>query len=234
MAGAAPDITTINPLTQRPPTGANLEALSKNIKSLKQAVPRTQQAAGRALDSGASSNAYRVADETLKELSPPYRQAMENYRNMSPQVDIADILRGKNLTAMPVGAGTNPTRMALSDHLAAVNPTQALPIGERLRAADILARNNSERGVESLSQTMGQSNTATVMTPFSSTARVANIGTRIKANKVLSRLLADPTPANMKILEELAKRDPSLVTVLRDLSNLGAINATTQTEGSQP
>lgn len=144
------------------------------------------------------------------------------------------MLRQKNLSAMPSGAATDPTRMALADYLASINPAQSGPISERLRAADIMARNSSARGVESLGQTMGQSNTATLMTPFGSTARLANIGTRIKANKLLSQLLANPTPENMKILEELAKRDPALVTARRDLSNLGAINATTQTEGSQP
>jgi hypothetical protein len=63
---------------QAPPQlGANLVALSKNVKDLKRGFPTSGDMS---LNQAAGANAYRWADQGLKATSPDYARAMEVYR----------------------------------------------------------------------------------------------------------------------------------------------------------
>lgn len=63
--------------------GANLVALSKNVKDLKRGIP-VQGEIG--LDRAAGLNAYRWADEGLKATSPEYARAMQEYLTKTRQL----------------------------------------------------------------------------------------------------------------------------------------------------
>lgn len=71
-----------------PVMGANLEALSKNVKNLQKGIPVPEMG----LDRAAGYGAYKTADAALKEASPWYTQAMQEYmdqttKNVAPLRD---------------------------------------------------------------------------------------------------------------------------------------------------
>jgi len=232
MPQGAPDITTIE---QSIPRGANLEALSKIVKSLETKTPKTSGPAAGQLDSGAAMLASNAAQRKLRAVNPNYNAAMEAYAGLSPQAALTDLLAKNKLTAMPnpqsSSLAADQVRAEIAAQLQKINPAAGRVVGEKLRTADILSRNTAERGVENLGNQLGQSTGAAVVAPFSALARKFNISGRIAENKDLARLLANPTPENYRILEGLSRTDPELAKLLSVMSNAGAVNAATQTEG---
>jgi hypothetical protein len=107
-------------------------------------------------------------------------------------------------------------------------------VAERTHAGDVLASNTSQHGIQGLQRELGQSGGAQVIAPWQASLRALTTRSQRQANEQISRLLANPTPENYKILEELARRDPDLARSMQRQGLLGAVNATTQTEGSAP
>lgn len=223
------------------PQGVNLEALSKEVKRLMtvgDAPPAQGAPAGTVLNRAASRGAAGEASALLRKANPHYDAAMEAYAGASPRVDIARILAENKLkpiqnpstSSLPV----DDVREQLSRALRKVDPSMETFVNEKLRAADTLSRNTAEHGVEGLAQQLGQSPLAAALTPFGSGARYANTASRIKSNKLIADLLADPSPANYEILRKLSQTDPAVARALREQGLLGATNATGQTEGSFP
>ena len=83
------------------PRGANLEALSKIVKSLETKTPKTSGPAAGQLDSGAAMLASNAAQRKLRAVNPNYNAAMEAYAGLSPQAALTDLLAKNKLTAMP-------------------------------------------------------------------------------------------------------------------------------------
>ena len=248
MAGGPPDITDLNFLPPRAPTGVNLEALSKVLKSLKTAPPSTDPNAVAAtqISRGANTAAYNTANSALKTLSPPYKQAMDLHSAMSPQVELADLLASNKMRAIPSSATSSMAqdnvREMIAKNMTAIdahNAKTGIPgvsgsIREKLRTADVLARNTGERGVESLSNQITPSLGETAAGPFNAMRRISQLGSKLNFSKDVARLLGNPTPENYRILMELSRRDPGLAAVMREVGLMGGVSATSQTTGSNP
>ena len=223
------------------PQGVNLEALSKEVKRLMtvgDGVPAEGAAAGKVLDKASSRGAAGEASALLRKANPNYDAAMSAYAGKSPQVDIARILAENKLKPIvnPASSGmpVDDVRDQLARALRKVDPGMETFVNEKLRAADTLSRNTAEQGVEGLAQQLGQSPVAAMLTPFGSGAKFANTASRIKSNKLIADLLANPTPENYRILERLSQTDPAVARALREQGLIGATNASGQTEGSRP
>lgn len=223
------------------PQGVNLEALSKEVKRLMtvgDAVPVQGAPAGSVLNKAASRGAAGEASSLLRRANPSYDAAMGAYAKASPSVDIARILAENKLKPVvnPAMSGmpVDEVRGELSRALRTVDPAMETFVNEKLRAADTLSRHTAEQGVEGLAQQFGQSPLAAMLTPFGSGARFANTTSRIKMNKMVSELLANPSPETYKILEALSQTNPAVARALREQGLAGAVNSAGQTEGSLP
>lgn len=228
------------PITDVPgPMGANLEALSSNVKGLA-TVPEGTAAgpAARVLDKGSIKSAYRDTDRLLKAASPEYRAGMTDYARNSPRVELAQILADNKLNAIPnrvtASKGALDTRQAIAESLAKLDAQAAGQVGEKFHAADVLSRNTAERGMEGLKNQLMQSAGGTVLTPFQSFRNKFNLLSSVKQTKALSDMLANPTKENYDLLIKISKVDPTVARQLREMGFVGAVNAAAQTEGSQP
>ena len=88
--------------------------------------------------------------------------------------------------------------------------------------------------MEGLKNQLMQSTGGTVLTPFQSFRNKFNLLSSVKQTKALSAMLSSPTKENYDLLIKISKVDPTVARQLRELGFVGAVNATTQTEGSQP
>ena len=73
-----------------------------------------------------------------------------------------------------------------------------------------------------------------IAAPAMTVSRGSTITMKRMTTERLAEILANPTPLNRKIIEELSKSDPVLRRTLAMLGNVGAVDAAGQTEGSKP
>ena len=218
--------------------GVNQQALSKVVKSLDAVDSQIGGPAGQVLKNQAAVGAAKEASSLLKQESPEYARAMQVYAKNTPQVELARLLAEKKLRAIPNTASssltTDTTREELASALAKINPAVGARVGEKLMAADQLAKLRPQQGVANMEAEYGNTMLGTLLTPFSSAARASNRGMRLRANEQLSELLANPTGANYQTLIEMSKIDPSITKMMANMGNVGSLKSVSQTQGSAP
>lgn len=237
---STPDITTINPPVPRTPQGFNLVELSKRINALNTAAPKGAAAADNAsvLDKNvavARGQALDLARRELAARNQHFAQGQQTYQEMSPGVDaLKTLVEHPTVLQASTSMRPNPVREGLIAHLSRFDPNLAASTSERMRAADILSRNTAQHGKQGLQGELGQTGAATLTSPWYAAYKALSTSGRRSANEDISRLLANPTQQNMAILENLARNNPDLARSLVRQGLIGAVGATTQTDGSQP
>lgn len=260
------------------PMGANLVALSKNVKDLRQGVPTP----GMPLNRAAGQSAYQMADDALKGASPDYSRAMQTYGDMTqravnplreglvgqlaklqgrppsentlPNVfartppsevqryatQVAPTQEMRNQIArMLADAGNQPMKTAGSgaDRVAQVRqnivnlvdePTAQL-FSQKSGAADTLSRLTVEAGADSTArQALSQSGMAAVFAPFLELRNRLRLRMSEKETMVLANLLANPTEANMQLLQRIAQERPEVTRALSTMQRAAATSAGVQ------
>jgi hypothetical protein len=128
--GAVQTVPPVGP----PNYGANLEALSKNVKGLKQGVPTPDMG----LNKAAGYGAYKLADEALKGVSPNYSQAMQVYGDATDQL-VNPLKQG--LVGQLAGLKGQPP--SINSLPGVINRS---PVEESRKALDSLVQDPSLRG----------------------------------------------------------------------------------------
>lgn len=234
------DVSMPQPPAPRVPTGFNVVELSKRIRALKTTAPKGAAALDNvsAADKDiirAQGEAIRRARDELAARSPGFAAGQQVYQDMSPGVETLKVLstNPQVLQANP-SVRPHPAREALISHLSRVDQNLAGQVGERMHAGDILSMNTAQHGKQGLQGELGQTGAATAAAPWYAAYKALSTSGRRSANEDIARLLANPTEANMRILEELARNNPGLARSLTRQGLMGATSATTQTTGSQP
>lgn len=219
-----------------PPQGANLTALSKVVKGLETVDAQPMGPAGQVLKNQAAIGASANASALLKQKSPEYAAAMDQYAKLSPQVELTEILAKNKLKPIPDSAKsslrTDNVREEIAALMAKIDPANAPMVTSKMRAADTLSKLRPEQGAANVEAQYGTTLAQKVLSPFSSTGRSTATSMRSGVNSQVAELLANPTPANYKILQELAKNNPSVRALLANFSNVGAANAASQSDRS--
>ena len=242
--GSITDINPIAPALKPPyperhiPKGVNLEALSKVVKSLQNVDAMPTGPAGQVLKNSAALGAAGAASGELKRQSPAYRAAMEKYGELSPQFELTQLLADNKLKPVANTAksslATDNAREQIASLMSRIDPANAPMVSGKLQAADQLSKLRGEMGAANLEAQYGTTPIAKLAAPFSSISRASNIGMRLGINEQVAGLLANPTPANYRILEQMSRNDPALRKILADFGRVGSVNAVTQTQGSNP
>lgn len=234
-----PDITTIEQLPPRVPTGANLVALSKIVKGLDSVTPKMQGPAAGVLNTNAVSGAAGAASRQLRAVNPIYDAAMTAHADMSPGVEALRVLEATpGVLAGNPSTQVNKVREALATHLAGIDQANggnlAATVAEKLHAGDVMAANTAQHGLQGLRNEVGQTALGAVVSPGNAALRALSTSSQRKAMSDISALMANPTPETYRILRELAARDPDLARRYIQYGLGGSTNAATQTEGSAP
>lgn len=233
-AGAPPDISTVTPRMQEPriPTGANLEALAKLVKSLDTMGAKVEGPTAGVFKARGAIEAKNLANRALRDVNPAFDAAMESHASMSPGVNALSVL-AENPNALGPTA-SNTVREALAAHLSQLDAGLAARVAERRHAADTLAGNTAQHGIQGLQAELGRTPMAELVAPVSSAREALKGAARRTANAQIAGLLANPTPANYATLQALARNNPDLARTLVRQGLMGGVSATTQTEGSAP
>ena len=218
--------------------GLNLPAVVSATKSLDM-VGATQGArAGEVVKTKAAVDTTKAADIALKAQSPEYKTAMETFARMSPQVDLAELLAKNKLGAIPNRAtsslGDDQIRQEIEFLMGKIAPKTAPLVRGKLDAADQLSKLTAQRGAQAMESQYGSTPLGALAAPAMTVSRGSTITMKRLTTERLAEILANPTPQNMKMIEELSKSDPVLRRVKAMFGNVGAIDAAGQTEGSKP
>ena len=227
---------SVTDVTPKLPQGVNLEALSKVVKSLQDVDPLPLGPAGQVLKNNAALGAAGAAGTELKKQSPAYAAAMQKYGELSPQVELTQLLAKNKLKPVSNTANssltTDNTREELAALMAKIDPANAPMVSAKMKTADQLSKLRPEMGAANVEGQYGSTLAAKVASPFSTLSRATNLGMRLGVNEQVANLLANPTVANYKILQRMSENDPALRKIMANMGQVGGIGAATQTQGS--
>jgi len=112
-----------------------------------------------------------------------------------------------------------------------VDPDLASQLGKKLSTADALSRLSSELSAATdVTLNMGKNPVATAVSPFGEVNLRSRLRTSAKETSNLSELIGNPTPENLRRLQELSRIDPRAKRALEWLSTAAASSAALQSD----